>query len=669
MRFFYLVMKPCTYNRKKYLSLSIMSKISIVIVNYKVKHFLKQCLYAIGKATIDMDVDVWVVDNDSRDGSEEMIKQFFPKVNLIVNKENIGFSKANNIALRQIKTPYTLILNPDTVLSEDTLSSCLAEMEGDDSIGMIGVRMVDGAGTYLPESKRGFPTPSSSFYKLSGFYKFFPRSAYFNHYYLGHLSEFDRNEVEVLTGAFMFSRTDVLSKVNYFDEDYFMYGEDIDLSTKVIKEGYKLIYLPDTSIIHFKGESTKRDSAAYVKHFYNAMLIFTKKHFSGSEASIFAGFLKLGVFIRGALGFINKVVLKRAAILIDFIIAFLSLELVTKLWAKYYYYDPSYFDGTSIHYNNLVYSLFWCLALYIVGHYGRRFTFRKVLVGILFGSSLIFILYALLGSQYNPSRVIIILGMLLFGFVLTLKRGLSNFFDTGKVFLNRKKTNKVLLVARESEVELIKSKLNNSSEPKSYIGFIQINKEESVHSLGTIDQIFDIVATYEIDEIVFSLTHYKLSDIMPIMTQLGNKVKIKLTGGEHLNIIGSNSKNLSGEVYMMDIQYNIDTIENRRQKRVFDILASLLSIILYPFFKLRNSKIHFKDLIMVLIGRKTYIGYNPLDKLLDELPPVKVSIVPSDFSKDLVISDANKIHNYNLRYAKNYKIGIDINLFFKYFGW
>jgi len=644
-----------------------MSQISIVIVNYKVKHFLKQCLYSIQKAIGDLEVDVWVVDNDSQDGSEEMIHQFFPDVKLIVNKVNVGFSKANNQALRQIQSKYTLILNPDTVLSEDTLSKCFQVMESDQTIGMIGARMIDGTGKYLPESKRGFPTPSSSFYKLSGLYKFFPKSDYFNHYYLGHMDEFEQNEIEVLTGAFMFSRTDVLHQVQYFDEDYFMYGEDIDLSTKVIKAGYKLVYLPQTSIIHFKGESTKRDSAAYVKHFYNAMLIFTGKHFSGSKASIFALFLKMGVILRGFLSFVNQVILKRAAIFIDMILAFLSLEFITNIWANYYHHNPEYFEGTSIHYNNIIYSLLWCLSLWTIGHYGRKFTFRKLFAGILLGSSILFIGYALLDSHYNPSRAVILLGMLLFGFIVTIKQGFINFFDSGKFLLSTKESNKVLIVAKESEIDLIRDKFKNNQESKSYQGFVQPTKDESVHSLGTIENLTEIVETYEIDEIIFSLTHINMSDIMPLMTQLGNKVHIKLTGGEHLNIIGSNSKNLSGEVYVMDIQYNVDTLENRRQKRSFDIIASLILLVLFPIAKMRNKSIRLSNIFTTLKGDTTWIGYNPQDPQINTLPTIKKSIIRQDYKH--VSNDTNHVHNTNMHYAKDYQLGKDLNILLSYFNW
>lgn len=643
-----------------------MNKISIVIVNYKVKHFLKQCLHSIQKASSGLEVEVWVVDNDSQDGSVEMIQQFFPNVKLVVNKINVGFSKANNQALRLIKTKYTLILNPDTVLSEDCLVTCFNEMEQDEEIGMIGVRMIDGTGTYLPESKRGFPTPSSSFYKLSGLYKFFPKSSYFNHYYLGHLPEFEKNEVEVLTGAFMFSRTELLHQVNYFDEDYFMYGEDIDLSTKIIQSGAKLIYLPQVSIIHFKGESTKKQSATYIKHFYNAMLIFTSKHFSSTKASIFTKILKFGVLFRGLLGFINQVVIKRAAVLIDFIIAFISLEIITKLWAIYYYKSTSYYEGTSIHYNNLMYSLLWCTSLYIIGHYGRKFKIRKLLIGILIGTGLIFILYALLDYTYNPSRAIIVLGMVVFSLLLALKQIIINFFDTGKIFLRKKNINKVLIAADETEIELIKSKLEKSPQSKSYIGYVQINNNESIHSLGTINQIVNIVNTYEINEVIFSLTHSKMSEIMPIMTQLGHKIQIKLTGGEHLNIIGSNSKNLTGEVYMMDIQYNIETIEKTRQKRAFDLIIGVLCIFLFPILKLVKNEIGFKYILNVVFGNISFIGYNLNDEKLSELPPIKKAIIQVGKSNYPIKRD--KVHAMNLLYAKNYNIWQDFNVLIRYFN-
>jgi GT2 family glycosyltransferase len=255
-------------------------KIAVIIVNYNVAFFLEQCLNSVAKAIILEPAEVWIVDNNSVDGSVDMVRQKFPWVKVIANKDNKGFSKANNQAMEQSNCKYQLLLNPDTVIEEDTLKKVVDYMDSHPDVGGLGVRMVDGKGVFLPESKRGLPTPAVAFYKIFGISRIFPKSKRFGRYHLGYLSEFETNEIEILSGAFMLMRKEALDKVGLLDEDFFMYGEDIDLSYRIIKGGYKNVYFPETRIIHYKGESTKKSSVNYVFVFYRAMVIFAEKHFS-----------------------------------------------------------------------------------------------------------------------------------------------------------------------------------------------------------------------------------------------------------------------------------------------------------------------------------------------------------------------------------------------------
>ncbi|MBO7540983.1 MAG: glycosyltransferase family 2 protein, partial [Bacteroidales bacterium] len=245
-------------------------RLSIVIVNYNVKFFLEQCLNSVFEALQGIDSEVWVVDNNSVDGSVAMLKEKYPQVRLIANKENVGFSKANNQALRQINGDCVLLLNPDTLVESDTFAKCLAFMDEHPDCGGLGVKMINGEGEYLRESKRGFPTPKVAFYKISGLIKLFPHSPKYAHYYLGHLDPDQTAEIEILSGAFLMTRKEVLDKIGLLDETFFMYGEDIDFSYRILQGGYKNYYLPATRIIHYKGESTKKGSLNYVYTFYNA---------------------------------------------------------------------------------------------------------------------------------------------------------------------------------------------------------------------------------------------------------------------------------------------------------------------------------------------------------------------------------------------------------------
>ncbi|MBQ8737620.1 MAG: glycosyltransferase family 2 protein [Bacteroidaceae bacterium] len=254
-------------------------KLSIVIVNYNVKHFLLQCLDSIKRASEGIESEVFVVDNSSTDGSEEIVTSVFPGVKYIFNKENKGFASANNQALRLAKGEYVMLLNPDTFIGEDVLREAIGFMDTHADAGALGVRMLRDNGTFAPESRRGIPTPFTSFCKMSGLCSLFPKSRVFGKYYMLYLDSNSDCEIEVVSGACMLIRRKALDKAGLLDETFFMYGEDIDLSYRILKAGYRNFYLP-ADILHYKGESTEKTSFRYVYVFYQAMLIFFRKHFS-----------------------------------------------------------------------------------------------------------------------------------------------------------------------------------------------------------------------------------------------------------------------------------------------------------------------------------------------------------------------------------------------------
>ncbi|UEG50825.1 glycosyltransferase family 2 protein [Ferruginibacter lapsinanis] len=281
-------------------------QLSIIIVNYNVKLLLAQCLDAVLKACANINAEIFVVDNNSTDGSKDFFTGKFPSVQFIWNNSNVGFAKANNIALKRATGEYILFLNPDTIIPEDSLHKCIAFSKTKPTLGGLGVHMVDGNGNFLKESKRAFPSPLTSFFKLMGLANLFPHSKIFAKYHLGYLDEHSNHEVDVLCGAFMFHPKKVLDKVGSFDEQFFMYGEDVDLSYRIQKAGYKNYYFAETSIIHFKGESTKRGDLNYVKHFYGAMSIFVKKHYGGGKYRLFSIFIHVAIWLRAVPTAINS---------------------------------------------------------------------------------------------------------------------------------------------------------------------------------------------------------------------------------------------------------------------------------------------------------------------------------------------------------------------------
>jgi GT2 family glycosyltransferase len=231
----------------------------------------------------------------------DFLPPLFPGIRFVAQAENLGFSKANNLGWRMARGDYILFLNPDTILPEDSLQQSLSAMKANSRIGALGIRMVDGSGQYLPESKRGFPSPKTSFFKLSGLIHLFPSSPVFARYYLGHLSPLQSQEVEVLAGAYMMVQKTVLEATGGFDERFFMYGEDVDLSYRICLLGYKNWWLADSTIIHFKGESTRKD-AKYIALFYKAMVLFVEKHY-GRQAGWYTFLLQAAIRARAALSF------------------------------------------------------------------------------------------------------------------------------------------------------------------------------------------------------------------------------------------------------------------------------------------------------------------------------------------------------------------------------
>ncbi|AWH85324.1 glycosyl transferase family 2 [Flavobacterium album] len=266
-------------------------QLSVIILNYNVRYFLELCIISVQKALESIDGEIIVVDNNSPDDSCAMVKARFPGITLIENKENSGFPKGNNIGVGIAKGKYICILNPDTVVAEDTFAKALAFAESKNNTGIVGVKFIDGTGNFLPESKRGLPTPWVALTKMSGLYKLFPKWSLFNKYYSQHLGENETGETDILPGAFMLIERQVYLDAGGFDEDYFMYGEDIDLSYTLQKMGLHNYYFSGTAIIHYKGESTVRD-AAYMERFTGAMRFFYKKHFGG--AVIMDVFLRAG---------------------------------------------------------------------------------------------------------------------------------------------------------------------------------------------------------------------------------------------------------------------------------------------------------------------------------------------------------------------------------------
>ncbi len=632
------------------------------------QHFLEQCLHSVGKATKNISAEVIVVDNNSVDGSIEMLKAKFPEVQLIENKKNTGFSYANNQAIKIAKSEYILLLNPDTVVEEDTFEKVIAFMDTHPDAGGLGVKMLDGKGNFLPESKRGLPTPAVAFYKMCGLSSIFPKSHTFGKYHLGFLDENKINEVEILAGAFMLLRKTTLDKVGLLDETFFMYGEDIDLSYRIILGGYKNYYFPETRIIHYKGESTKKSTVNYVFVFYRAMVIFAQKHFSQNNAKLFSIIINLAIYFRAGVAITIQFIKSIALPALDFGLIFTGLLFIKDQYEK----NIKFIEGGSYS-NSLVsvaftiYTFIWIYNTYLSGGYDKPVKLLKIIRGVLLGTGLILIGYSLLPEVYRFSRALILFGT---GWVILsyLISRLALHFTGLKAFdLNADKSKRIAIIGKQEEFKRVNELLKQTNINGGFIGFVSTDDIEHDYPnyIGTINQIEEIIKIHKINEVIFCSRDITSQNIINYMhTLISANVDFKIAPPESMSIIGSNSIDTAGDLYIIDVN-SISKPNNKRNKRMFDIVSSLLFIVLSPILILfQNNKTgYLKNTFAILFNLKSWVGYG--DNEQQHLPKLKTSVLsPVDAIKNLTITEDTRTRLL-LAYSKNYKIENDMNIVWK----
>ena len=637
-------------------------QLSVIIVNYNVKYFLEKALHAVYQSQTNFEFEVFVVDNHSVDGSNEMVQANFPQVKLIANKKNVGFSTANNQAIKQAQGKYILLLNPDTIVKEDTLAKVVNFMEKHDDAGGLGIKMMDGNGNFLPESKRGFPTPYVAFCKMSGLSKLFPKSERFNRYHLGHLDKNQNHKVDVLSGAFMLLRKSVIDEIGALDETYFMYGEDIDLSYRIIQAGYQNYYFSESEIIHFKGESTKKGSFNYVKMFYNAMIIFSKKHFTGTKAKYLTFLLSMAIYLRATLAVIRRFIERISWPLSDILLSFSAMFGIKLIWEKYIkegiQYPSSYYTI-----NIPLYILIWLTTFYFRGGYEKPIRLKKIIPSIAIGTIIILAIYALLPLSLRSSRAMILIGALATICLMVVSR-ISVFTLKGDLKSLFQIKNKVLIVASNNESKRISDLIIKADIGKELIGIANNFKEHSTSNyLGNLNDVAEIVKVHDINEIIFSLKDISNNDVMQIMSTLGGKVEYKIISEGSNVIIGSSSKHTSGELYTLDINFNLNQPEYKRAKRLTDIVISLVLLVTFPlnFWFVKNKLSYFKNIFKVFFGQKTWVGYSASNE--SELPKIKSAVVKVGAEN----ATSTLLRNANVAYAKNYEWSDDVVLVSKKF--
>jgi GT2 family glycosyltransferase len=615
-------------------------------------------LKSVYQAIQNIEAEIFVVDNNSVDGSQEMVRTSFPEVNLIANSKNTGFSTANNQAIKKSTGEYILLLNPDTIVPENCFHNILKFADQTPDLGGCGVPMYDGQGNYLPESKRGLPTPEVAFYKMIGLNKLFPKSKKFGKYHLGYLSEDQNHEVEILAGAFMLIRKKVLDEIGLLDETFFMYGEDIDLSYRITKAGWENYYFAGSRIIHYKGESTKKLSTNYVKIFYKAMVIFAEKHYAGGNQKLFKLFINLAIYGRASISLISNLVQRFWLATLESILIFFSLFLLKEYWEEHIKGITSYPEEMlTIHLP--YYTLVWVLSIAFNGSYQTPFNFSKLARSILMGTLVILMIYGLLPNHLHFSRGIILFGALVVSAVLFSWRTLYHLIKYKTLDFSQKSNIKSVLIGSEKKwIELSKI-LNSYQKDYQQVGFISDKKSESPHWLGTKNQLYEIINIYGINELIFSNETVSTKYTIQIMNELGPSINYFTIPSSSNFVIGSQSKNSNGLYFGQQIELNLSKNECRTQKRIFDISTALLIILTFPlwgFFK--KTRIRLSHSMDVFLGKKTWVGYASNS---GDLPSIRPGVFATDYQLEDKKSGFQK--NLDLLYAKNYSVYNDLRIF------
>lgn len=629
--------------------------LSVVIVNYNVKHFLEQCLKSVEIAAKGLQAEVFVVDNNSVDGSQEMVKKLFPWVKLIESRENLGFSRGNNLAIREASGKYILLLNPDTVVQEDTFKICFETCEKDPSIGGLGVKMIDGSGQYLPESKRGLPAPWTAFYKMVGLCSLLPNSQRFARYYLGHLSKDENHPIEVLSGAYMWMQKDALDKIGLLDEDFFMYGEDIDLSFRILKGGFKNYYLADTKIIHYKGESTKKGSLNYVRVFYQAMILYAQKHFTGQHARLFIGLIKFAVYFKAIFALLKNALSSLWKPLTEFFILFVILGFALSIYGDY---SNKIFPEIINQWAAPAIAALLVLNFVLVGSYRKSGGYAKLVKGIGFSVLTLGFFYSLLPETMRFSRLFVLSSPLIAFLPVLIYRSLTDKFGLTQYFKPWKTI--TLVVGKKENTEEFIQKLPKDSQ---YDRCLSWNPELADKSLTTLElELAEWVKVNRVDEVVFLNSDIKNETIIALMSvDLPRTVHFKIVPREADFVIGSGSKDHRGELQYIEPE-PLFSRSARLKKRLVDYGLCFNVLLLLPYLVFINNPVKLlSNWLLVLRGKYTWIALNR--EFTSNLIHQKsfqgvVPVANPTLEKEQILL-------LNRNYCKNYQLNTDFNLFWQ----
>ena len=630
------------------------------------------CLHSVLRAGEGSDIEVIVVDNNSKDGSAAMVTDKFPSVTYIANTSNLGFSKANNQGVAIATGEYILFLNPDTVMPEDFFSKTLPYLDAHPTIGALGPRLIDGKGQFAPDSKKSFPSLSVALFKTTGLNKIFSKSTFINKYYSVHIGEHETAEIDVLSGCCMFVRkTAIIDAGGAFDEDYFMYCEDVDLSYRIKKAGYQNIYYPEVDLIHYKGESTRKTTLSYVRIFNEALVTFVKKHYSKQNAALFIFVINIGIVLRAIFGVLKQILKVLRMPLFDALIMFGTLWFLKEFWVVHVK-NIMPIPASSVIVTFPAYIILWGISLYLNGAYDQPYRALRVIRGMIIGTIVILAYYGLLAPDLRYSRAIIIFS----GFVGTVlmlalhealyRLGIFRFIPYDKL------PRKAIIVGEQYAYQQTAATLKQVHYAPELSGRVSSTHTQQ-DALATIDNMKELMYTASIDEVIFCVNGLTYKEIFMQMQHCGDAYDYKIHLPGSTSFVGSNSSHTSGDLYTIDRRYNLSSFAHLRNKRMLDIFSCLLLLILSPvlFFFVKHPTGLIANIFTVLIGKRTWVGYAIGQNTDKSLPPLKKSILPAyNLLKDYNPSETVK-DQMNSVYARQYTPAVDITLILnnlKYLG-
>ncbi len=654
--------------------------LSIIIVNYNVRQFLENALTSLLRALEGLQGEIFVVDNASDDGSVEMIREKFSGVRLIASPTNLGFARANNLALREATGRHLLLINPDTIVQEDTLRVMTDFLDRNPDVGLAGCTILNPDGSLQLACRRSFPTPWVAFTKITGLSTLFPRSRLFGRYNLTYLNPAESYEVEAISGSFMVITRAAYERVGGLDETFFMYGEDLDWCYRVRQAGFAVYYVHRTKIIHYKGESTRRSDIDEIRLFYHAMQQFVEKHFSSS--AVVEMFLTLGILLRATAAFIAKASPPFLMAVADILLVNASLIAAEWLYFGHLFRFPDY-----------AYPVLWSVpaltvvaSLLLGGLYTtHRYRVAKAGVAVL-ASYVIISALVFFAREFAFSRAVVLLSaagsvILVPGWRLLARLAGARGAAAGRRSLFGRRT--VIVGTGPSAEQLLRKLRARVEGGYDVLGFIAMNRRHvgeriaGVEILGSLDNIGKVIDEHRIGEVIFSTDGVSYADILGVIARSDARgVNFRMVPNSLEAVIGKTRIDELDTLPLVEIEYNLQKPVNRFIKRVFDLaVAGLLLLLVYPWVRMAHRDGALPPdgatwalllLPRVFSGRLSIVGH-PHEGGVTGGPvlpgkPGLTGLVQINRRKGL---SPDEVEKYQVYYAKNQTLLLDLEILLK----